>query len=461
MPDMVSSVSTRKVGKRAVVTELRCLLQLAAPLLGAQLLNSGTGVVDTMMAGHYHANDLAAVAIGSSLWLPLFLLIAGLMIAVTSMVARFHGGNQPEAIVTTTQQGIWLALLIGVAAGVLLACSEPILRWFDVSDEIMPIASGYLLAIAFAMPAVAIFSGLRSFCEGMSQTRPYLIACLIAFLVNIPLNYVLIYGKFGLPELGGAGCGWATTASFWLQVILLVLFTRNTERFHGADLYRHWLKPQLAEIRKIAVLGLPIALAVFAEVTIFSAIALLLAPLGATVVGGHQIALSVSLLFFMLPLSLSQAVTIRVGYFLGRTQQATANFVVGTGLVTGMVLSLLTMLVILLSREILVSFYTADAAVIAVAVPLFLWMALYQFPDHLQIMANASLRAYQDTRVPLRIILFAYWGICLPLGFILARTDWLVAPLAAQGFWLGLLVGLGLTAVLLLRRLYRIARQPL
>ncbi len=465
MPEIVNetaqNLTGKKYGRVARIAELQRLLQLAGPLFGAQLLNSGTGVVDTMMAGHYHANDLAAVAIGNSLWLPLFLFIAGMMIAVTSMVARFHGGNNPEAIVTTTQQGIWLGLLVGVIAGGLLAGSAPVLRWFDVSEEILPIAQGYLLAIAFAMPAVAIFSGLRSFCEGMSQTRPYLIACLVAFLANIPLNYILIYGKCGLPELGGVGCGWATTMSMWLQVVLLVLFTRNHKRFHGADLYSRWLAPQLAEIRKITALGLPIALSVFAEVTIFSVIALLLAPLGATIVGGHQIALSVSLLFFMLPLSLSQAVTIRVGYFLGCRQQGDANFVVVTGVGAAIVLSLLTLAVILCSRELLVSLYTTDTAVIAVAVPLFLWMALYQFPDHLQIMANASLRAYHDTRIPLRLILLSYWGVCLPLGFVLARTDWLIAPMAAQGFWVGLLVGLSLTAVFLLRRLYRIARQPL
>jgi MATE family, multidrug efflux pump len=311
------------------------------------------------------------------------------------------------------------------------------------------------------MPAAAVFSGLRSFCEGMGKTKPYLIASLVAFLANIPLNYALIYGQWGFPELGGVGCGWATAMSMWLQVILLIIFTRSPSSFHDTDLWAQWGKPVWTDIRKVAGLGLPIALGVFAEVSIFSAIALLLAPLGANIVAGHQIALNVSHLIFMLPLSLSQAITIRVGYFLGQHQQAIANFVVRIGLMSGMCLSLMTMSLILLGREYIVLLYTTDPAVIALALPLFLWMAIYQFPDQLQIVANASLRAYQDTRVPLRIILFAYWGVCLPLGFVLARTDLLVEPIAAKGFWIGLVVGLTLTAILLLSRLYKIARQPL
>ncbi len=443
------------------MTVLNQLLRLAAPLLAAQLLNTGTGVVDTMMSGHYSANDLAAVAIGNSIWLPLFLLIAGVMIAVTSMVARFHGANQRDAIITTTQQGIWLGLLIASLVAALLANSEFLLRWFDVNEQVAPITSGYLFAIAFGMPAAAVFSGLRSFCEGMGKTQPYLIASLVAFVANIPLNYALIYGQWGLPELGGVGCGWATAMSMWLQVVLLAIFTRSPSSFHDTDLWAQWGKPIWADMRKVAGLGLPIALGVFAEVSIFSAIALLLAPLGANIVAGHQIALNVSHLIFMLPLSLSQAITIRVGYFLGQHQQAIANFVVRVGLVSGMCLSLMTMSLILLGREYIVLLYTTDPTVIALALPLFLWMAIYQFPDQLQIVANASLRAYQDTRVPLRIILFAYWGVCLPLGFVLARTDLLVEPIAAKGFWIGLVVGLTLTAILLLTRLYRTARKPL
>jgi len=442
-------------------TEIKQLLRLAAPLLAAQLLSTATGVVDTIMSGHYHANDLAAVAVGNSLWLPLFLLVSGMLIATTSMVARFHGAGDKQAIVTTTQQSIWLALIAALVAAVALMNVGPVLVWLGLEPELIRITDGYLYAVAFGFPAAAIFNGLRGFTEGMGRTKPYMISSLLAFLANIPLNYALIYGVWGLPEMGGVGCGWATAMSMWMQVLVLLWFTSRPKKYAGIRLYRRWQKPQLLEMRKVFSLGFPIAIAVFAEVSIFSAIALLLAPLGALVVAGHQVALSVSHMIFMLPLSLSQAITIRVGFFLGRGEQQQANAVARTGIMGAALLSMFTMTMILCFRETIVAWFTSDVEVQLLAASVFVFMAVYQFPDHVQIAANAALRAYHDTRVPLLLILLAYWVVALPLGYILARTDWLVEPIAAQGFWIGLLVGLAITGVLLTLRLYKIASRPM
>lgn len=442
-------------------TEIKQLLRLAAPLLAAQLLSTATGVVDTIMAGHYHANDLASVAVGNSLWLPLYLLVSGLLIATTSMVARFYGAGDKEAIVTTTQQSIWVALSAALLAGLLLANIGPVLEWLELEPELIRITDGYLYAIAFGFPAAAIFNGLRGFTEGMGRTKPYMISSLLAFLANIPLNYALIYGVWGLPEMGGVGCGWATAMSMWIQVLVLGWFTSRSQDYAGVNLYTGFQRPNLKEMRKVFSLGFPIAIAVFAEVSIFSAIALLLAPLGAVIVAGHQVALSVSHMIFMLPLSLSQAITIRVGFFLGRGEQHLANAVARTGIIGAGLLSMMTMTMILNFREDIVAWFTSDVEVQLLAASVFVFMAIYQFPDHVQIAANAALRAYHDTRVPLLLILLAYWVVALPLGYLLARTELLGEPIAAKGFWIGLLVGLTITCVLLTLRLYRIASRPL
>jgi len=439
---------------------MKQLLRLATPLLAAQLLSTATGVVDTIMAGHYNANDLASVAVGNSLWLPLYLLVSGLLIATTSMVARFHGAGDKPAIVTTTQQSIWMALIAALVAALMLMNIGPVLVWLELEPELIRITDGYVYAVAFGFPAAAIFNGLRGFTEGMGRTRPYMISSLLAFLANIPLNYALIYGVWGLPEMGGVGCGWATAMSMWIQVLVLGWFTSRSKEYGGISLYSHWQGPQLQAIRKIFALGFPIAIAVFAEVSIFSAIALLLAPLGALVVAGHQVALSVSHMIFMLPLSLSQAITIRVGFFLGRGEQHQANMVARTGIMGAALLSMITMTLILCFRETIVAWFTTDVEVQVLAASVFVFMAVYQFPDHVQIAANAALRAYHDTRVPLLLILLAYWVVALPLGYILARTDWLGEPIAAKGFWIGLLAGLAITGVLLTLRLYKIASRP-
>lgn len=441
-------------------SEFKHLVRLAAPLLTAQLLVTGTSTVDTIMAGNYHANDLAGVAIGSSVWMPLYLFISGLLIATTSMVARFHGAEETKSIVNTVHQSVWLAMAISVVCMLVLFNADILLAWMSVEAEFAVITDGYLNAMAFGAPGAVLFGCMRAFTEGMGRTKPFMISSALAFLLNIPLNYVLIYGEWGFPELGGVGCGWATAFSMWFQVLVLGWFVSRTRKYNKVALLRGWQKPDIAKIKSIANLGLPIALAVFAEVSIFSMVALLLAPLGAVMVAGHQIALSASHLIFIFPLSLSQAVTIRVGYYLGRKQQLRANLVARTGIGAAGLMALGSLSLILTFRETVVGFYTQDATVQAVALSLFLWMAIYQFPDHIQIAANASLRAYQDSRIPLMLILLCYWGIALPLGYILAHTDWLMPAQGAQGFWMALVVGLTGTAVLLGGRLLVIARIP-
>ncbi len=443
------------------ISEVKQLAKLASPLLAAQLLATGMGAVDTLMSGRYHANDLAAVAVGSSIWLPLYLLISGLLIATTSMVARFHGAGDRTSLVTTVRQSLWLALAATIPCVLLLWNVRPLLDWLSVDTAFVAIAEGYLAAIAWGLPGAAIFCSLRAFTEGMGRTKPFMLCSAAAFVCNIPLNYGLINGLWGLPELGGVGCGWATALCLWLQVGLLLWFTSRANNYDGVSLWGGWEWPHWSTIRRVARLGLPISLAVFAEVSIFSAIALLLAPLGTLVVASHQIALSVSHLIFMIPLSLSQAITIRVGYFLGRQEQARANFVVRAGVISAGLVALSTMSLILTFRHSIVSWYSPDVQVQAVAAGLFVWMAVYQFPDQIQIASNACLRAYQDTRVPLMLILLSYWGVAIPLGITLARTDWLVQPLAAEGFWIALVVGLSLTAVLLGGRLLSISRRPI
>lgn len=441
------------------VSEFRHLVQLAAPLLAAQLLVTGTSTVDTIMAGNYHADDLAGVAIGNSIWMPLYLLVAGLLIATTSMVARFHGAGDAKSIVATVHQSVWLVLALSAACMAALFNANWILAWMDVDPAFASITDGYLDALAWGAPGAAIFGCMRAFTEGMGRTKPFMISSALAFLTNIPLNYALIYGKWGLPELGGVGCGWATAFSMWLQVLVLGWFVSRRGDYGDVALLKGWQWPRWENIRSIAALGFPIAIAVFAEVSIFSMVALLLAPLGAVMVAGHQIALSASHLIFIFPLSLSQALTIRVGYFLGRNEQSYANFVARTGIGAAGVMALISLSLILLFRQSVVGFYTNDAQVQAVALGLFLWMAIYQFPDHLQIAANACLRAYQDSRIPLMLILLSYWGIALPLGYVLARTDWLLPAQGAQGFWMALVVGLTATAILLGWRLRVIAAE--
>ena len=190
--------------------ELRALLALATPIIIAQLSSTAMGFVDTLMAGRVSPRDLAAVALGNSIWVPVFLLMTGILLATTPKVARHFGAGRDADIGPLVRQALWLGLAVGCGAAVLLWNAEPVLRWMEVEAELIEPAMGYLRGVAFGFPCVALYHVLRCFSDGLGHTRPSMVLGVLGLLLNIPLNYILIYGKLGMPAMGGVGCGWAT-----------------------------------------------------------------------------------------------------------------------------------------------------------------------------------------------------------------------------------------------------------
>jgi MATE family multidrug resistance protein len=261
--------------------------------------------------------------------------------------------------------------------------------------------------------------------------------------------------------MGGEGCGWATTISMWASVVGMAIYVYAKPAYHQCAMFTqlHW--PQFAVQRNILKVGLPIGFSIFIESTMFAIIALLLAPLGADIVAAHQLVLNFASMCFMLPLSVGMALTIRVGHGIGGNlpQQVKRSVVVGYGLAVG--LATLTCLMMLALPGALAAVYTADPLVADIAVSLFIFAALFQFSDALQIAANGALRGFKDTAKPLVLIFISYWLIGLPLGYVLAMTDWLYPAMDAAGFWIGIIFGLSVAAVLLSARLLRVLLKPL
>ena len=282
---------------------------------------------------------------------------------------------------------------------------------------------------------------------------------LCGLALNIPLNYIFIYGHLGVPAMGGAGCGWATAIAMWVMMLGLVGWTRWGPAYQSSELFKRFDWPQWSVIKRILGIGLPIGIAIFAESSIFAVIALLLGGLGAMVVSGHQIALNVSSLVFMIPYSLSTAVTVRVGQALGRGEPREARFAAGVGMGTALAYACLSCSLMLVFREQIAAIYTSDPIVIHLASTLIVFSALFQFSDSIQVTAAGALRGYQDTRVTMVLTLFAYWGVGLPVGYALGLTDWLGEPSGPSGLWQGLIVGLSCAAGMLLVRLARSARR--
>jgi MATE family multidrug resistance protein len=439
--------------------ELRNLFALALPIMIAQLATTAMGFVDAVMAGRVGPRDLAAVALGNSIWVPVFLLMTGTLLATTPKVAQRFGAGAHSEIGPIVRQALWLALVVGVMATGMLIAAEPILHLMKVDPELIGPCMQYLHGIAAGLPAVALYHVLRCFSDGMGRTRPAMILGLCALALNIPLNYVFIYGHLGVPAMGGAGCGWATGIVMWFMALGMAAYTRWAPAYRKSELFSRFDWPQWSVIKRLLGIGLPIGIAVFAESSIFAVIALLIGSLGATVVAGHQIALNVSSLVFMIPYSLGMAVTVRVGQALGRNEPREARFAAGVGMGSALAYACLSASMMLLLREHIATIYTADPTVIHVAAMLIVYSALFQFSDAIQVTAAGALRGYQDTRVTMILTLFAYWGIGLPVGYALGLTNWFGAPSGPSGLWQGLIVGLSCAALMLSIRLTRSARK--
>lgn len=417
------------------------------------------GVADTIMAGRYSANDMAAVAIGFSITVPVLMFIQGIALAIPPIISRLRGQNDISSVANATQQAIWTLLSISVFAYVLVFFIDALLLIVPMANELRMITTEYVTYVLIAAPAFALYQGARNFCEGLSQTRPTMLITLFGLAVNIPLNYLFIYGAFGFPELGGAGCGVATAMVFTIMAIATVGYTAVSKRLEQYGLFKQLFLPNWGEMIATVKLGLPIAMTILFEVTLFSAVALLLAPFGAIPVAAHQIALNFSALMFMFPLSIGMAVSIRIAFYVGSEQLQYARLALKTAITLGLSIAIFTASLTIFGRFVIPTWYTNEIAVIEYAIPLLLLAALFQFSDAIQAISANALRGYKDTTAMFIITFVAYWLVGLPVGCVLALTDWIVPALDARGFWIGFIVGLSTAAVLLGLRVKVIQRR--
>jgi len=295
----------------------------------------------------------------------------------------------------------------------------------------------------------------------LSHTRPVLIISVVGLLANIPINYVLIYGKLGVPAMGGVGCGWATAIVMWLMAIMMLVYVYRHRVYREVRLSFkpwHWEPRTIAYLLK---LGLPVGMTIFFEVSVFCIIALFISQAGAEIVAGHQLALNFTSLVFMLPLSFALAATTRVGLARGGNDPEGLRRAVKIAFKITLCIGGTAAALLVLTRAWIPLIYTDNAAVISLASYLLLFAALYQISDAIQVTANGCLRGFEDTTIPMVLTLFAYWGVGLPLGYMLAMTDLAVPAMGPSGFWLGLFAGLSSAAVLLGLRLRWRLRQPL
>lgn len=428
---------------------VKSLFNLALPIFISQLASSGMGFADIIMAGMISDDDVSAIAVSNSIYFPLLLFVIGVLNAVTPTVSYLNGSNQRHLIAHQVKQGTWIALMLSLPLLAVYLSASKILHFMDTPAAFADKAADYMAMLCFGLIPALLAVNLRCFNDGLSNPRPAMLITFFGLLINIPLNYIFMFGKLGLPEMRAVGCGVATSIVNWVMFLLVLHYCYRSPSQKDIGLFnRFWEKPLKATQLKLLKLGLPIGFALFTEVMLFATSSLILSPLGSQVVASHQIALQTSSLFFMIPLSFSMATTIMVGQKLGQREVQGAKYLTFHAIFTCVVIAVAMGFVILALKDQIPHIFSSDLRSIAIASSLLVFAAVYQIPDSVQSVCNGILRGYKYTQPVLWVTIICYWVIGMPLGTILARTNWLIQPMAAAGFWLIFCICLSIAAAL-------------
>lgn len=432
------------------------LLSILYPIFITQLAYCAINFFDTTMSGHASPDDLAGVAIGSNLWMPVFTAVGGVLLAVTPIMAQLHGAKRSAEVPAVVAQGIYLALLLAAATiGLGAVTVTALLGQLNLEPAVFSIAQRFLGAIALGVAPFFVNMVLRNFIDALGYTRVTMLIALCALPINICLNYMLVFGKFGFPRLGGVGSGYASALTYWCITIMSVLVVQKVAPFRDYRLLTNWSRPSWPALKEQLVIGLPIGIAIFCETSIFGVVALFMSHFGTLTIAAHQAAINFVSLIYMLPLSISMALTIVVGFETGARRLGDARQYGFLGIGTAVCLALISAGVLVLYNEPVAALYSDDSAVKLLIQSFLVYAAFFQLSDAVAAPIQGILRGYKDVTVTFVMALVSYWVIGLPVGYWLAGDS----SYGAYGYWIGFIVGLAAGAVGLAVRLSYVQRR--
>ena len=437
--------------------EVRALLSLGWPIVLTQLFIMLTGSVDSAMAGHYSSVDLAGVSLGGMFFWPAFMLLTGLTMALTPIASQLRGAQKTSEIGHQIRQGLWVCVGTSTLLVLIVANVGILFETMEVDPAAAKVAQDYLIAVSWGVPPIMFYVALRHVCEGLAKPVPPMIIAGLMIPVNLLLNHAFVYGNYGLPELGGVGCGYATAIVFWLELGLM-LFVCRAKFFTDIKAFSHFEWPHAKTIKSLIIVGLPIGLSIFVEMAVFSVVGLMIAKFGVASLAANSIAGNINWATYVIPAAIGSAASIRVGFHVGaknylaarQTSAMIFKFAIAYAVVVGIAL--------VFARYLLVGIFTTDTEVVAIAVTLLLFIAFYQLVDDANAVTMGALRGYKDTRFPFYFGLVGYWLVGVPLGYALSE-DLIFPGLASgvYGYWAALTIGMMLVAVCLCWRLFRVS----
>ena len=431
--------------------EVRVTALLALPLVLGQLSSMAMNFVDTVLAGRYGPVTLAAIGVGSAVWTVVILVCVGVLMAIPPTVAQLNGAQRRHEIAAVFRQAFWLAAMLGALLFVLMRFSPSWLAPLGITEQARPEAEAFLRAMTWGAPALPLYFCFRYFSEGIAWTKPTMVFGIGGLLLLAPLGYALMFRY----RLGAAGLGYAYAGILWLQALCFLAYLRYSRRYADLELFARFDPPHWPVIRELLRIGVPMGVSIFMEGSLFVATALIIGTLGTVQVAAHQIAIIMASAFFMIPLGIAMATTVRIGHAVGAGDPSAVRWAALAGYSIAAVMQTISALVLVFGGAALAGWITSDAAVAALAATLMVYAAVFQYPDGLQAMSNGALRGLKDTRVPMYVTVLAYWGLGLPLGLWFGLHRGLGAP----GLWLGLILGLSVAAALLSWRFWRLARH--
>ncbi|KAA0546980.1 MATE family efflux transporter [Bacillus sp. BGMRC 2118] len=418
--------------------KIKQIVVLLIPILITQLGMFSMVFFNTIMSGRYNASDLAAVAIGTSIWNPIFIGLSGILLAVSPIAAQRFGEKKNKEVSSIVTHGVYLALIIALIIIVLgVFFLDFILTRLNLDPYVHQTAYQYLTGLSYGIIPLFIFNVLRSFIYALGKTRVVMVILLSSLPVNFLLNYGLIFGAFGLPELGGVGAGYATSITYWIISIITFFIIKTKEPFSSHFHLKDFKQFSLSKSMEILKIGVPMGLSVFFETSIFAVVTILISKFSITTIAAYQSALNIVSFLYMIPISISMALTVLVGFEVGAGRNKDAKTYSWLGINLSIIIALVTGILVIIFRETVASLYSNDDAVIKLTAHFLIYALFFQVSDAIQATAQAALRGYKDVNIAFVMTLIAYWGICLPVGYGLAHTN-----LGASGYWIGLTVGL-------------------
>ena len=434
--------------------QARTLLGLGLPLVGSHLAQMAIVTTDTVMIGWYDVPSLAALSLSGGIWFITFILGSGFAWALMPLVASATARGDERDVRRATRMGMWLSVIYGVAVTPIFFFFEPIFLWMGQDPEVAMLGGQYMAWLGMAMLPALLVSVMRSYLSALELPRIILAVTLFAAGFNALFNYALIFGNWGMPEMGIKGAGLASVVGSWLGFLLMAWFAVRARPEHA--LFRNLHRPDWEYFLRVFKLGWPIGLTNFAETGLFAASTVMMGWVGTVALAAHGVALQITSLTFMMHLGLSQAITVRAGRAWGKDDRYLLKVSSQAAMVLSLIAAGVTVIVFLWVPEFLIGLFIdpndADyTAIVAAGATLLAMAALFQLVDSGQVMALGMLRGVQDTRVPMIMAIISYWVVGLPVSYLLAFPFGFGGP----GIWLGLTVGLACACALMQLRFWR------